>query len=438
VEVGAMIWNPSQECMSRSELRTLQLERLRTTLDRVYERVPLYRRRFDEAGIRPQSIRSLEDVRHIPFLTKQDMRDSFPYGLFASPMKDVARLHASSGTTGRPTAVGYTRSDLEMWSEAMARLVVAAGVTGEDIAHIAFGYGLFTGAFGLHQALEKVGAAVLPVSSGNTQRQVEIMRYFGSTTLICTPSYALRIAEVIEQTGVPRGELSLRLGLFGAEPWTEGLRRELETRLGVVATDNYGLSELIGPGISGECQERNGMHINEDLFLAEIVDPETLEPLPEGSTGELILTSLAKEAFPVVRYRTRDITCISYEPCACGRTTARMQRVAGRTDDMLIVRGVNFFPSQVETVLLAIDGTEPHYQIVVSREGTMDEVEVQVEVSESLFADEAKKLYALRQNVAHKLRGVLGISVGVKLAEPGSIQRSEGKAKRVIDSRPKV
>ena len=431
-----MIWSPRYECMPREELRSLQLARLRTTLERAHEHVPLYRRRFDEAGIRPSSISRLEEMRHIPFLTKQDMRDSFPYGLFASPMKDVARIHASSGTTGRPTAVGYTRADLEMWSEAMARVVVAAGVTAEDVAHVAFGYGLFTGAFGLHHGLERVGAAVLPVSGGNTQRQVEIMRYFGSTALICTPSYALRIAEVVEEMGA-RQELKLRLGLFGAEPWSDAMRREIEARLGIFATDNYGLSELIGPGISGECPERSGLHINEDLFLAEVVDPDTLEPLAEGSVGELVLTSLAKEAFPVVRYRTRDITRLTYEPCRCGRTTARMQRVTGRTDDMLIVRGVNVFPSQIESVLLEIEGTEPHYQIVLSRNGSMDDIEVQVEVSEGLFADEARKLYLLRDRVAHRLSTVLGIAVGVKLAEPRSLERSEGKAKRVVDNRPK-
>lgn len=431
------IWNPSFECMPREEMRALQLERLRATLERAYERVSLYRRRFQDAGIRLSDIRSPEDVRRIPFLNKQDMREHFPYGLFASPMKDVVRLHASSGTTGRPTAVGYTRADLETWTEAMARLVVAAGVTSEDIAHIAFGYGLFTGAFGLHQALERVGAAVLPVSGGNTQRQVEIMLYFGSTALICTPSYAIRIAEVAEEMGVRPGDLKLRVGLFGAEPWSEAMRREIESRLGLFATDNYGLSELIGPGISGECRERCGHHINEDLFLAEIIDPETLEPLPEGTTGELVLTSLTKEAFPVVRYRTRDITSITHEPCACGRTTARMERVTGRTDDMLIVRGVNIFPSQIESALLGIEGTEPHYQIVLTRNGSLDELEVQVEVSEGLFADEAKKLYALRQRIAHRLSSVLGISVGVKLAEPHTIQRSEGKAKRVIDNRPR-
>jgi phenylacetate-CoA ligase len=432
-----MIWSPTHECMPRAEIRALQLERLRATVELAYERVPLYRSRFDAAGITPDRIRGLEDVRLIPFLTKQDMRDQFPYGLFATPMKDVVRLHASSGTTGRPTAVGYTRADLETWAEAMARLVVAAGVTAEDIAHIAFGYGLFTGAFGVHQALERVGATVLPVSGGNTQRQVEIMQFFGSTTLVCTPSYALRIAEVAEGMGVKPGALKLRLGLFGAEPWSEGLRREIEARLGILATDNYGLSELIGPGISGECTERCGLHVNEDFFLPEIVDPETLEPLPEGSMGELVLTSLAKEAFPVVRYRTRDITRLTYEPCSCGRTTARMERVSGRTDDMLIVRGVNVFPSQIESVLLEVEGTEPHYQIILSRNGSLDEIEVQVEVSEAIFADEAKKLYALQQRISHRLGAVLGISVGLKLAEPHTIERSEGKAKRVVDNRPR-
>jgi phenylacetate-CoA ligase len=432
-----MIWNPAMECMAREQLVELQLERVRATLQRVRERVPLYRDRLGAADVAPDSIRSLADLRRVPFLTKQDMRDHFPYGLFASPMSDVVRLHASSGTTGLPTAVAYTRADLETWTEAMARIVAAAGVTADDIAHVAFGYGLFTGAFGLHYALERVGATVLPVSGGNTQRQVEIMRYFGSTVLVCTPSYALRIAEVAEQMGVRRGDLKLRLGLFGAEPWSEPMRREIEERLGIVATDNYGLSELIGPGISGECGERSGLHINEDLFLAELIDPETLEPLPAGSTGELVLTSLTKEAFPAVRYRTRDITRITTEPCACGRTTARMERITGRTDDMLIVRGVNVFPSQIESVLLEVEGTAPHYQIVLSRNGSLDEIEVQVEVSEGMFADEARKLYALRDRISHRLSTVLGIGVGVKLAEPRTLERSEGKAKRVIDNRPK-
>jgi len=432
-----MIWNPEFECMPRHERRALQLERLAATLRRAFERVPFYRRRFQEAGFEPSSLRGLEDLRCLPFLTKQDMRDHFPYGLFAEPLREVVRIHASSGTTGLPTVVGYTRNDLEMWSEAMARLVAAAGVTADDIAHVAFGYGLFTGAFGLHQALEKVGAAVIPVSGGNTQRQVEIMQHFGSTALICTPSYALRIAEVVEEMKV-LDRLKLRVGLFGAEPWSEGMRREIEAKLRIFATDNYGLSELIGPGISGECLERCGMHINEDLFLAEIIDPDTLEPLPEGATGELVLTSLTKEAFPVVRYRTRDITRLTYEPCACGRTTARMEKVAGRTDDMLIIRGVNVFPSQIESVLLEIEGTEPHYQIVISRNGALDEIEVQVEVSEALFAGEARKLYALRERIAHRLSTVLGIGVGVKLAEPHTLARSEGKAKRIVDNRPRM
>lgn len=430
-----MIWNPTHECMAREQVRALQLERLRVTLERVYESVPLYRRRFQEAGIAPHSLRSLDDLRRFPFLTKQDMRDHFPYGLFATPMRDVVRIHASSGTTGLPTVVGYTRNDLEMWSEAMARLVVAAGVTANDIAHVAFGYGLFTGAFGLHYALEKVGAAVIPVSGGNTQRQVEILQHFGPTALICTPSYALRIGEVAGEMGVRPESLKLRWGLFGAEPWSDAMRREIETKLGIFATDNYGLSELIGPGVSGECGERCGLHINDDLFLPEIVDPETLETLPEGATGELVLTSLAREAFPVVRYRTRDITRLTHEPCACGRTTTRMLKVAGRTDDMMIIRGVNVFPSQIEAVLLEMEGTEPHYQIVLTRNGSMDEIEVQVEVSESIFTGEARKLYALRERIAHRLSSVLGISVRVKLAEPHTIQRSEGKAKRVIDNR---
>jgi len=430
-----MIWDREHECMDRGELRALQMDRLQATLARVYERVPFYRQRFDERGMKPSDVRCLEDLARLPFLGKADLREHFPYGLFAVPMREVVRVHASSGTTGKPTVVGYTRADLETWAEAMARLVTAAGVTADDIAQISFGYGFFTGAFGLHYAMERIGATVLPVSGGNTQRQVETMLNFGSTALICTPSYALRIAEVAAEMGVAVKDMPLRLGLFGAEPWSENMRREIEARLGVFATDNYGMSEIIGPGVSGECERREGLHINEDHFLVEVIDPETGEVLPEGSTGELVFTSLTKEAFPVIRYRTRDISQVTTAPCACGRTTARMARVFGRTDDMLIIRGVNVFPSQIEEVLLAVEGAEPQYQIVVARDGALDDIEVQLEVAPQIFSDGARKMFSLREYVEHRLEAALGIGVRVKLMEPGSLERSQGKAQRVIDKR---
>ncbi len=430
-----MIWDRENECRPREEIRRLQLVRLKETLHYVYQRVPLYRERFDSAGVRPDDLTKIEDLKHYPMLTKRDLRENFPYGLFALPLKDVSRLHASSGTTGLPTVVGYSKRDLETWAEMVARVVSAGGVTNEDVAQVAFGYGLFTGAFGLHYGLERVGAAVIPVSAGNTERQLEIMRSFGTTALVCTPSYALRIAEVGREIGLLPGKLSLRFGLFGAEPWSDRMRAQIESGLGVLATDNYGLSEVIGPGISGECQYKNGLHISEDHVLIEVIDPETLEVLPSGSTGELVITSLTKEAFPVLRYRTRDISHVSYEPCKCGRTTARMARVTGRTDDMLIIKGVNVFPSQVESVLLEFEGTAPHYQIIIERDGALDEAQVAVEVTEAVFSDEARKLYQLRQRIEHRLAAVLGIDVGVRLAEPRSIERTAGKAKRVVDNR---
>lgn len=429
------IWNPEMECLPTDQLHDLQLDRLRATLARVDERLPFYHQRFEAAGIQPDDIHSLEDVRRLPFLMKDDLRDNFPYGLFASPMRDVVRLHASSGTTGRPTVVGYTRRDLDTWAEAVARVATAAGARPDDLAQVSFGYGLFTGAFGLHYGLEKLGATVLPVSGGNTRRQVEIMQMFQPTILVCTPSYAMHIAEVASEMGVRPGDLSLRLGLFGAEPWSDSMRREIEAKLGISATDNYGLSEVMGPGVAGECVYKNGMHISEDHFIVEVIDPTTLEPLPDGEVGELVFTSLTKEALPVIRYRTRDLARLTREPCLCGRTSARMSRVLGRTDDMLIIRGVNVFPSQIEGVLLEIEGTAPNYQIVIERQGTMDEATVEVEVAEGVFSDQAKRLYALREQIQRRLATVLGISVAVRLAEPRSIERSAGKAKRVIDKR---
>ncbi len=430
-----MIWDRQNECRPRADLRRLQWQRLQETLARVYARVPFYRARMDACGLKPGDVHDESDLARLPFLTKDDLRRHFPYGLFAVPLREVVRVHASSGTTGRPTVVGYTKADLETWAEVMARLVTAAGVTADDVAQITFGYSFFTGAFGLHYALERVGATVLPLSAGNTQRQVETIVNFGSTALIGTPSYALRIAEVMAEMGIDPSATSLRLGLFGAEPWSENMRREIEARLGIFATDNYGLSEVIGPGVSGECECRDGLHINEDHFLVEVIDPETGRPLPEGETGELVFTSLTKEAFPIIRYRTRDISRLTTAPCPCGRTTARMARVFGRSDDMLIIRGVNVFPSQIEEVLLEIEGAEPHYQIVIERDGALDDIEVQLEVSEKTFSDGARKMFALRERIEHRLEAVLAIGVRVRLMEPGTIERSQGKAKRVIDKR---
>jgi len=430
-----MYWEPENECMSREDLAQLQLERLEATLNRVYMNVPFYRRKFDELKIDIDSLRSLDDLRRLPFTTKDDLRDNYPYGLFAVPLREVVRIHASSGTTGSVTVVGYTRNDLKTWSNLSARVLTAGGITKDDVVQIAFGYGLFTGGFGQHYGAERVGASVIPISSGNTARQIKIMQDFKTTALVCTPSYALLIADTVREMGINVSSLSLRYGLFGAEPWSEGMRQEIQDKLKIVATDNYGLSEVMGPGVAGECLERNGLHINEDHFLVEVIDPETLEPVRPGETGELVLTTLTKEAFPVVRFRTRDLTRLLTEPCACGRKLVRMARVMGRTDDMLIIKGVNVFPSQIEAVLFAVEGTEPHYQIIVDRKGALDDVTVLVEVSEPIFFDEMKKQNELIALIRHRLASELGISVDVKLVEKKTLERSEGKAKRVIDKR---
>ena len=430
-----MYWEPENETMGREGLEQLQLERLQSTLSRVYMNVPFYRRKFDEAGIDPDDFRSLGDVRKLPFTTKNDLRDSYPYGLFAVPLREVVRIHASSGTTGMLTVVGYTKNDLKTWSNLVARVLTAGGITKDDVVQIAFGYGLFTGGFGLHYGAERVGASVIPISSGNTARQVKIMQDFKTTALICTPSYALLIADTIKEMGINVNSLSLRYGLFGAEPWSEGMRQEIQGKLKIVATDNYGLSEVMGPGVAGECLERNGLHINEDHFLVEVVDPKTLEPVAPGETGELVVTTLTKEAFPVIRFRTRDLTRLIPSPCPCGRKFMKMNRVIGRTDDMLIIKGINVFPSQIESVLFAIEGTEPHYQIIVDRKGGLDDVTVLVEVQESIFFDEMKKQNELIALIRHKLALELGISVEVKLVEKKTLERSEGKAQRVIDKR---
>lgn len=430
-----MYWNPKYECLPVEELHQLQLERLKATVERAFFNVPHYRRAFQEIGLEPGDIQSLEDLQKLPFTTKDDLRENYPFGMFAVPMSEIVRIHSSSGTTGKPTVVGYTRQDINIWAELMARALVCGGATRNDIIHNAYGYGLFTGGLGVHYGAERLGASVIPISGGNTKRQVMIMRDFGSTILTCTPSYALHIAEVMEEMGVSPAELRLKAGIFGAEPWSENMRREIERRLGISAVDIYGLSEVIGPGVAIECQEKNGLHIYGDHFLAEVIDPATGEVLPPGHVGELVLTSLTKEALPVIRYRTRDVTAILPGECPCGRTGVRIARITGRTDDMLIIRGVNVFPSQVESVLLEIGGTEPHYQLIVDREGSLDTLEVQVEVSESLFSDEVRRLEDLEHRIHQELESVLGISVKVTLVEPKTIARSEGKAKRVIDKR---
>ncbi len=430
-----MYWQPEKECMAREDLEQLQLERLQSTLYRVGTHVPFYRKKFEELKINYDDFKSLDDLRRLPFTVKQDLRDNYPYGLFAVPQRDIVRIHSSSGTTGLATVVGYTRNDLKNWSDLVARVLTGAGVTKDDVIQIAFGYGLFTGGFGLHYGAERLGASVIPISAGNTKRQIQIMQDFKTTALVCTPSYALIIADTMMEMGINPNGLSLRVGLFGAEPWSEAMRHEIHEKLGIRATDNYGLSEVMGPGVAGECEECNGLHINEDHFLLEVIDPDTLEPVAPGEVGELVVTTLTKEAFPMIRYRTRDLTRLIPEPCPCGRTFTRMQRIMGRTDDMLIIKGVNVFPIQIETVLLEIEGTTPHYQIIIERENHNDRVTVLVEVNESLFFDEMKKQRQLVDHIKARLSSELGIGVNVKLVEEKTLERSEGKSKRVIDKR---
>ena len=385
------IWDPQHETMPREEIEQLQLERLQATLNRVYKNVTCYRNKFNELGIVPEDVASLSDLAKLPFTTKEDLRLNYPYGMFAVPLREVVRIHSSSGTTGKPTVVGYTKNDLKIWSNLVARFMTAAGVTHDDVVQIAFGYGLFTGAFGLHYGSELIGAAVIPMGGGNTDKQIMIMQDYKTSALVCTPSYAITIADKLEKLGIDPRSLSLKVGLFGGEPWSESMRNEIENRLMIRATDNYGLSEIIGPGVAGECSYTCGMHIAEDCFIAEIIDPETGEVLPPGSVGELVLTSINKEAFPMIRYRTRDITCLDYQVCSCGRTMARMKKTMGRSDDMLIIKGVNVFPSQIEEVLIAIEGCEPHYQLIVERKGALDTLEVRIEVTENIFFDEMKR-----------------------------------------------
>lgn len=429
------IWNPEYETMAREELAALQLRRLQSTVAWVYERVPYYRDELDRRGVRPKDIRSLADVRLLPLTDKTALRDTYPYGMFAVPLEQVVRVHSSSGTTGKPIVVGYTKGDLNTWSELTARIASAAGVTADDRVQMAFLYGMFTGGWGMHYGIERVGATVFPAGSGNTERHLMMMQDFGTTAIVCTPSYALYIAEVAEKSGIDVRELPLRVGLFGGEPSGEGMRDEIERRLGILATDNYGLSEVMGPGVSGECEHQCGLHMAEDHFLFEVVNPETGEPLPEGEEGELIITSLTKEAFPVLRYRTHDLTVIDTSPCECGRTSARMRKVRCRTDDMLIIRGVNVFPSQIEDVLMKVEGVAPHYLIIVDRVGAMDGLEVQIEVAEELFSDTMKDMVAFTRRVGEQVASVVGLHAKVTLVEPGTIERTAGKARRVVDRR---
>jgi phenylacetate-CoA ligase len=430
-----MYWDREQETLHRGDMEALQLERLQLKVRDVYEKIPFYREAFRARELTPDDVRSLDDLAKLPFTTKADFRDNYPYGLLTVPLREVVRIHASSGTTGKPTVVAYTRGDVELWADMMARTLAMGGTTADDVVHNAYGYGLFTGGLGIHYGAERLGATVIPVSGGNTKRQIMLMEDFGSSVLTCTPSYSLFLAETAAEMGVDLRKSSLRVGFFGAEPWSYRMRSEIEAKLGILALDIYGLSEIIGPGVAQECPYKKGLHIFEDHFLPEIVDPSTGEPLADGQKGELVFTTLTKQALPVIRYRTRDITSLHREQCECGRTLVRMEKVTGRSDDMLVVRGVNVFPSQIEAVLLEVEGVEPHYQIIVDRLTGLDDLEVRVEVSEAVFSDEIGQLESLTRGVRAEIESTLGIQALVKLVEPGSIQRSEGKAKRVVDRR---
>jgi len=430
-----LYWNEPMECMERDELQKLQSERLRNIVRTVYHNVPYYRTMMQKQGLVPEDIKGVEDLHKLPFTNKQDLRDNYPYGLFAVPLSEIVRIHASSGTTGKPTVVGYTRNDIALWAELMARTMTCGGTTRDSVVQNAYGYGLFTGGLGVHYGTERIGASVIPISGGNTQRQLMLMKDFGSDVLACTPSYALFLAEAIAESDIDRDELKLKYGVFGAEPWTEGLRQEIEEKLKVKAIDIYGLSEVIGPGVASECLCQCGLHIFEDHFIPEIINPKTGEVLPAGEKGELVFTTITKEGIPLIRYRTRDITSLTYDRCECGRTMARMHKVMGRTDDMLIIRGVNVFPSQIESVLVDFGDTEPHYMLIVDRVNNLDTLEVQVEVNEKLFSDEVKRLEELNASIKHAIQSTLGISAKITLVEPKTIERSMGKAKRVIDNR---
>ncbi len=430
-----MIWNEEIECMSSSEMRKLQSERLKELVNKVYQNVEFYRKKMDEKGVRPSDIRSIDDISKLPFTNKTDLRDNYPFGLFAAPMKEIVRIHASSGTTGKPTTVGYTKKDIENWQEVLARCLIMSGVTPEDIVQVSFGYGLFTGGLGIHYGAENVGCTVVPISAGNTRRQLQLMSDFGSTVLACTPSYALHLADAMSEFGYSLSDMKLKTGVFGAEPFSENMRLELEKKWGIKAFDIYGLSEIMGPGVANDCEFHDGLHIHEDHFFPEVVDPKTKEPLPDGQQGELVFTTLTKEGIPLLRYNTHDLTTLNRERCECGRTLVRMKKITGRSDDMLIIRGVNLFPSQIEQVLLEMGETSAHYMLYVDRENNLDILELKVELDETKMVDTIKDLMSLSRKIEHSLHSALGLSVKVTLVEPKSIPRSEGKAVRVIDNR---
>lgn len=433
-----MIWNEYIEAADRDRLKRLQNERLTEMIERMYYKVPFYRKKLTELGIEPGDIKSIDQLKDLPFTVKDDLRDNYPFGLFAVPQQQIVRLHASSGTTGKPTVVGYTHNDLQMWSEVVARSLTMAGVTRTDIIQIAYGYGLFTGGLGLHYGAEKAGASVIPISGGNTRKQLQLLVDFGSTVIACTPSYAAHLGESLAKEGISKNDIKLRAGIFGAEPWTNEMRRQVESLLGIKAFDIYGLSEIIGPGVAMECEHQQGMHIFEDHFIPEIIDPVTLEVLPYGEVGELVFTTITKEAMPLLRYRTRDLTRLNIEKCACGRTLVRMDKCLGRSDDMLIIRGVNVFPSQIEAVLLEMSEASPHYQLVVDRENNLDSLEIMVEIDDQFWSDEIRALENLRRQIQHNIASALGLTAKITLVEPHTIERSEGKAKRVIDKRKLV
>ncbi|PKM59545.1 MAG: phenylacetate--CoA ligase [Firmicutes bacterium HGW-Firmicutes-4] len=430
-----MYWNKSYECMPREKLQELQLERLKRMVNRIYHDVPFYRNKFQEKGLMPEDVKSLVDLQNLPFTTKVDLRDNYPYGLFTVPLEQIVRIHASSGTTGKPTVVGYTRNDISMWSELMARCLVAAGAGPHSVIQNAYGYGLFTGGLGVHYGAERLGASIIPISGGNTAKQIMIMQDFGSTVLTCTPSYAIYLAEVLAESGIDPASLKIRAGIFGAEPWSENIRKDIEKKLKIKAYDIYGLSEIMGPGVAIECECQDGLHVWEDHFIPEIIDPVTLKVLPYGEQGELVITTITKEGIPILRYRTRDITTIKPEPCACGRTHLRISRLQGRSDDMLIIRGVNVFPTQIESVLLEIGEVEPHYQLVVRRDGSLDTLEIKVELSEALFSDRISNLENLEKRIRDRIQSIIGVNAKVSLVEPKSLPRSEGKSQRVVDLR---
>ena len=430
-----MIWNETMECMNRAEMHKVQSIRLKNVVERVYHNTPFYRKKMQEAGLTPADIQSINDVVKLPFTVKQDLRDNYPFGLMASPMSEIVRLHASSGTTGKPIVVGYTRGDLAVWSEVVARCLTAYGLSKNDVVQVSYGYGLFTGGLGVHSGTEHIGGTVIPMSSGNTQKQIQLMHDFNVNALACTPSYALHLAEIIHESGIPMEEFMLRTGIFGAEPWTENMRVELEEKLRIRAYDIYGLTEICGPGVGGECECQQGTHLWEDHFFPEIIDPVTLQPVQSGQQGELVFTTLTKEGMPMVRYRTRDLTSLCYERCLCGRTAVRMKRILGRSDDMLIIRGVNIFPSQVESVILELPEFEPFYLIIVDRVDNMDTFQIQVELRQDYYSDEMNKILALKKKIASRLQSVTGLKPDIKIVEPRSIERSQGKAKHVIDNR---